>query len=188
MIKKFIPLLLIFLLGLACGPVFQVKPRSTVDLPEINNKTANSSLILEAAILSEDKAVEIFDANLFLAGIIPLEVKLTNQNQTPVKFSEKDFTILDSKGRSFSCIKDKDVINKLLDYYKIKAYNPYSHDKLKEKFFTHSLSLKESFGLDETRQGLLYFKIGKEKAVGQGLKLNFKNKKISQDSLLLTLN
>lgn len=188
MLKKFIPLSLIFLLGLACGPVFQVKPRPTVDLPEINNKTANSNFILEAAILSEDKAVEIFDANLFLAGIIPLEVKLTNQIQNSVKFSEKDFTLLDSQGRSFRCIKDKDVINKLLDYYKIKAYNPYSHDKLKENFFTYSLSLKESFSPNETRQGLLYFKMGKEKTLGQGLKLSFKNKKISQNSLILTLN
>ncbi|MBI4851803.1 MAG: hypothetical protein HY819_08415 [Acidobacteria bacterium] len=143
---------------------------------------------MQAKLLSEDEIVEIFDGNLLLASIIAIEITLTNKNEQSIIFSEKDFSLLGEQGRVFSNIKDKDVLEKLLDYYKIRAYNPYSYEKMKANLLTHSLSLKTPFMLNESRRGLVFFSLKKTTTIPKGLELKLSRKKFFAESLLLKLD
>jgi hypothetical protein len=169
-------LLTILFITTACNTSFQIKPRQEVSLTKINAISSNFEP-LEAEILSEDKVVEVFDANLFLAGIIPIQVSLTNDNQQPLVFTEKDFVLIDSTGQKFNNIKAKDALDRVFDYYGITAYNIYSYETMKTNFLSHSLALKESFTPGEKRQGLLYFKFEKRSPIPKGLKLKLEKNK-----------
>lgn len=190
MLKKFIPLIIIFLCS--CSPTFQIKPRQDISITQknqnISKSVSNSKIEMQAKLLSEDEIVEIFDGNLLLASIIPIEITLTNKNEQSIIFSEKDFSLLGEQGRVFSNIKDKDVLEKLLDYYKIRAYNPYSYEKMKANLLTHSLSLKTPFMLNESRRGLVFFSLKKTRTIPKGLELKLSRKKFFAESLLLKLD
>ncbi len=186
MLKKFIPLI-VFFLFCACSPIFQVKPRQEVPLSKMEAKVSNNIIEMQAKILSEDQVVEDFDANLILAGTIPIQITITNQTQQPIVFIEKDFSLLDFNGQQLSNLKAKEALESLLDYYKIRAYNPYSYEKIQTNFLTHSLLLKEALMPNESRSGLLYFKLKKATST-KGLKLKLSRKKIFAESLILALN
>lgn len=184
--KKFIPLI-IFLLFCSCSPAFQVKPRQEVIYSETNNKIFNSIIELKAKLLSEDQIVEIFDGNLFLVGTIPIQVTLTNKTEQNIIFTEKDFSLVNPKGESFNNLKPKDAFESLFDYYKIRAYNPSSYEKMKDNFLTHSLNLKDPFSPNESRSGLLFFKIKKASPSPKGLELKLTQKKLFSENLTITL-
>ncbi|KAF0240086.1 MAG: hypothetical protein FD167_4248 [bacterium] len=184
MLKKFIPLI-VFVLFCACGPTFQVKPRQEVAFSQMNHKISNNIIEMQAKLLSEDQIIETFDANLLLAGIIPIQVTITNQTQQSIVFMEKDFSVIDSQGQSITNLNAKDALERLFDYYKIRAYNPYSYEKMQANFLTHSLSL--ALMPNESRSGLLYFKPEKANST-KGLKLKLTRKKIFIESLILKLS
>jgi hypothetical protein len=192
MIKKFIPLIVLFC---ACSPTFQIKPKQEVPILESNNKTisdlntaTNQILEMQASPLSEDQIIEIFDGNLLLAGTIPIDVTLSNKSKTAILFTEKDFSLTDPQGQKFSNLKAKDAFESLFDYYKIKAYNPASYEKIKANFLTHSINLKDPILPDENRKGLLFFKLKKGKTISKKLELQLSRKKIFTDNLKIVLN
>lgn len=186
MLKKFIPIIIIFLSS--CSPTFQIKPSQEVTLSQTDQKTSNNMVEIQAGLLSEDQVVEIFDANLFLARVIPIQITITNLSQQPIIFSEKDFSLIDSQGKPINSLKAKDALESLLDYYKIRAYNPYSYEKMQANFLTHSIVLKETLMPNEKRSGLLYFKVKKnESFITKGLNLVLR-KKTFAESLRLTIN
>lgn len=191
MLKKFIPLTIFFLLC-SCSstfrPIFQVKPRQEVPLLEASNKASNIVVEVEAKLLPEDLVVEIFDGNLFLAGTIPIQITLTNKSQLNIAFMEKDFSLLSSQGETFTNLKAEDAFESLFDYYKIRAYNPYSYEKVKEDFLTHRLKLKDPFLPNESRSGLLFFKTKKAKTIPKNLQLKLTGKKLFSESLILHLD
>lgn len=180
--KKLI-FLIFFLILPACNTSFQIKPRQEVSLSQPSNISSsaipNTTTPLQAQLLSEDKVVEVFDANLFLSGVLPVQISFTNNSQEFLTLQEKDFTLLDLTGRRFSNIKAKDVLNRVFDYYGITAYNIYSYETMKTNFLSHSIVLNEAIKPGETRQGLLYFKFEKRSSIPKGLKIKLEGKKLT---------
>lgn len=184
--KIFIPLIVIFFC--CCSPPFQVKPRQDVTFSEITHKTSNDLVQLQAEILSEDQIVEIFDGNLLLAGSIPIKITIVNKSQQSLAFTEKDFSLSNGSKQRFSKLKPSDALESLFKYYKIKAYSPYSYEKIKVAFSTHSLSLEEAFTPNESRSGMIYFKIKPSSPLPKGLQLKLVKEKMLKEGLTISLN
>jgi len=99
-------LMIVSALGLiGCGKPFDVKPRTTVQpLPAANNAAtiAGNGLTLSGEIIKdEDYLYDTFDANLILAGILPIRVKLQNAGTEKVEVKDAKFTLLDASNHAF---------------------------------------------------------------------------------------
>src|SRR5205807_2624484 len=88
-----------------------------------------------------DEAVQLFDGNLYLTGIIPVRVALTNLAEQPATITNAQFQLIDQKGTKFKQIKAQDALSRMIKYYGIRYYNVALYDDMKARFLTHSITL-----------------------------------------------
>ena len=78
--------LLLFLPAAGCGALYKVKPVVEAPLPETAREGEAGGLRLRAApLLTDEESQELFEANLPLAGILPVKAEITNQGSAPVE-------------------------------------------------------------------------------------------------------
>jgi hypothetical protein len=176
MVRSFTRIAVLFLaiFSAACtGAPFKVMPRLEVPVEKIRGTSSNDKLEFRAELLEEDEAIELFDSNLWLAGIIPVRVAITNRANEVVDIDKVEFKLTDKTGRRFSLIKAKDVMKQLFKYYNIRLYSYEPEKEMRARFLTHSLSLEDRLQPAESLQGLIYFKYVKESSKPEGLQLQF---------------
>jgi hypothetical protein len=170
-----------------CGKPFNVKPRPAV----IDSKaTAKVSLKAEgesqgvaiqaAAITDEDYLYDTFEANLILAGVLPVQLKLTNNGSKDAELKRSKLEMR-AGNRSYKLITSHKAYKRLMSYYGISIYNKHGHKESRADFDTHAFDMKKSLAPGESREGLLYFAIPTE--LIQSGSLNLLARKLSAGSV-----
>src|SRR5689334_3358428 len=103
---------LLFSLGLAfclldtmscSGSLFKVKPAA--DLPPLpansHSTEAGGVTVRVAPLLTDERSQELFEANLPLAGVLPVRVELIFQNGATVEMKKVKFRLRDSQNREW---------------------------------------------------------------------------------------
>jgi len=165
--------LAIYLLGLmlmlaaaGCGALYKVKPVVEAPLPETARAGEAGGLRLRAApLLTDEESQELFEANLPLAGILPIKAEITNQGSAPVELKKARFRLRDAEGREWKLRSVKDAVSRILTSDRITLYNPRSRAEFERAVEAYVLDTKRPLAPQERRQGLIFFQTPKKEEV-----------------------
>jgi hypothetical protein len=155
------------LFAAACGgSLYKVKPVVQAPIPEGAAGAAVGGVRLRAVpLLSDEEVQELFEANLLLAGVLPVRVEIGNQTQAPIDLKKSRFALRDAQERGWKTLAPKQAIARILDYYAVYAYNPSSRKKFEEDFRSHALATETPLAAGEQRSGLIFFQTPKKEPV-----------------------
>ncbi len=181
------------------GKPFNVKTKPDVaaqpdvqPAPGSGAKAESVGLSIEAAaILDEDFLYETFDANLILAGVLPVRLKLTNPGNDPVDLSRAKFEIR-AAGKNFKMLQARSAYGRLISYYGITTYSKEGYNESRDDFVSYSIDFKAPLAPGESRAGLIFFAVPGDTARGSGLTLRAerlnRRSKNSKEAVELKLN
>lgn len=156
--------LLTFALVFSCacsGPLFKVKP--AVDLPAMsaNAHTANAGgvTVRTAPLLTDEENQELFEANLPLAGVLPVRIELDYETGgVPLELKRIKPQLRDKDGHAWKLLSPKDATARILKANDIYLYNPNSRKAFEKEFGAYGIDLKTPLSAGERRrQGFLFF-------------------------------
>jgi hypothetical protein len=157
---------MLFLLATGCGALYKVKPVVEAPLPDSARKGEAGGLRLRAApLLTDEESQELFEANLPLAGLLPVKVEITNQGSAPVEIKQARFRLRDAQGREWKLRSAKDAVSRILSSDKVTLYNPRSRAEFEEALRAYALDTKRALAASERRQGLIFFQAPKKEQV-----------------------
>ena len=112
------------LLGSGCATKpFNVKSRLASPPASFTARAAVGSIMLQAAVIrDEDYMQTTFDANLILAGILPVKLVLQNGGSVPVRLKSMRFS-LSAGGQRLEPMEPRDAFKRLMGYYRIRVYS-----------------------------------------------------------------
>jgi len=149
-----------------CGSLYKVKPVVEAPLPETARNGEAGGLRLRAApLLTDEESQELFEANLPLAGLLPVKVEMSNQGSEPVELKRARFRVRDAEGREWKMRSAKDVVSRILSDNNITLYNPRSRKAFETAVRAYALDTTRPLGAAERRQGLLFFQTPKKEQV-----------------------
>ena len=170
------PLLLAILVFLAvitpgCKP-FNVKPR--VQVPGAANGAraeANGVTIVASVIRDEDWLNDTFDANLILAGIVPVRVELKNATQLQMDLSKVRFELKTEHGQRFGAVDSERAFKQALSFYELSAWSKTLYKESRADFVSYGLDTKTPAAAGESRIGLVFFLVPGGGAFARGFTL-----------------
>ena len=149
-------------LSTACtGALFKVKP--AVELPALpsNARTASAGgvTVRTAPLLTDEESQELFEANLPLAGVLPLRVELEYETGgVPLELKKARPHVRDSAGREWKMLAPKQAVSRILKANDIYVYNPNSRKTFEKEFGAYGLDMKTPLtNAERRRQGFLFF-------------------------------
>jgi hypothetical protein len=163
------------LLTVSCAStLFKVKP--AIELPPLsgNVKTASAGgvTIRVAPLLTDEESQELFEANLPLAGVLPVRLELVFESGVPVETKRVRFRLRDGAGREWKTLPAKAAVSRILKANEVFAYNPNSRKQFEKEFAAYAIELKEPLSSsDRSRRGFLFFQAPKNEAVESPLGL-----------------
>ncbi len=165
-------LLLTALLLSACGKPFNVKPRPDTPPPMAGASAVASSIKLEAElVMDEDYLYDTFEANLLMAGILPVRVKITNRATERVSLKKSRFEIRSDEPHAYKAIKAGEAFNRVFAFYGISLYTKRGYKESKSDFLSHAIDLSAPIAAGESREGLMFFHVPDRIARSGGLRL-----------------
>jgi hypothetical protein len=136
---------------------------------------AKSGLVAAARALTGDETMEQFDANLLLAGLVVVDVRLANHTVEPVQLGALRWELNDSSGTIYKLLAPKQALARVMSYYGKRLYQPAAYQQTLEKYETLALPLSTSsnaiLAQQEERRGFLFFETKYEATGVSGLTL-----------------
>ncbi|MFY9574443.1 MAG: hypothetical protein WAV20_23835 [Blastocatellia bacterium] len=165
------------ILGLAavasgCGKPFNIKTQPDLPPAHYAAKVAAGSVTIQAQpVTDEDFLYERFDANLILAGVLPVRVILSNSGAEALDIKKTRFEIRPSQGRPGRAINERQAFKKLISYYEISTYSKTGYKESLEEFSAHGLDTRTPLSPGQSRDGLVFFSMPADAARAGGLTL-----------------
>ena len=154
------------------GKPFNVK--SDVVLPALAGAAvgeAGGVRMQAAAVGDEDYLLATFDANLILAGVLPVNLTVTNQTAAPLDLRKARFEVRSTDGHVYKVADSKRAFARLIKYYGISTYNKSGYKKSREDFAAYAFDTAKPLPMGESRQGMLFFVVPDGVIRAAGLKL-----------------
>lgn len=142
------------------GRLYRVKP--VVELPPLTGDLKRGSgggvNVIVAPLLTDEESQDLFEANLPLAGVLPLRIELNHESGVPVEVKRARFRLRDGAGKEWKLLTPKQAISRVLKTNEVYAYNPNSRKQFEEEFGAYGLDTKTPLSsTDRRRQGFLFF-------------------------------
>lgn len=186
--------LLMFALMAGCASKpFNVKP-APGNPPVTHPATIDhEGLSIEAAALTdEDYLYQTFEANLLLAGVLPVKVTMTNQTAEPIDVKKARFEISAPGSRVYKSVTGEKAFKRVFSYYDFTLYNKEGYKESKKDFSAYAFDLTTPLGVGQSRSGLIFFITPPEMTRAQQLTLAARRliskEKKSDPGLILKLN
>lgn len=159
-------LLVLAILTASCGgSLYKVKPK--IDAPVTGGRDASAAgfSVRAVPLLTDEESQELFEANLPLAGLLPVRVEIGNESAAPLSFKRVRFQLRDADGRVWKLRSPKQVVSRILKDNAIYLYNPNSRKKFEVGMSAHAFDLATPLETGQQRRGLLFFQTEKKEAV-----------------------
>ncbi|HEX7998412.1 MAG TPA: hypothetical protein VF528_08480 [Pyrinomonadaceae bacterium] len=164
---KLLLLLLPLIAGASCGgSLYKVKPvvNAPVNVPA--GRAAAGGIELRAVpLLTDEESQRLFEANLLLAGLLPVRVELSNESGAPLDFKRVRFRLRAESGKDWKYRNAKQAVSRILDANQVFLYNPNSRTAFEAAFRAHALDLQTPLAANQSRRGLIFFQTPKKDAV-----------------------
>lgn len=131
-------------------------------------------LRIGARALDSDGAFEAFSANLPLAGVMAVEVDLSNNSSAAVKMKKLKFELSGGSGEKFKRISSKKALSRVMDYYGVSFYRKDARARTREDYNAVELKTDGELNPQEERRGYVFFRIPAETDIPSPLVLNIK--------------
>ncbi len=156
----------LLLLMAGCGALYKVKPVVEGPLPDTAREAEAGALRLRAApLFADEESQELFEANLPLAGLLPIRVEIINGGDAPVDIKSARFRLRDAEGQEWKFRTARQAVSRILTANKITLYNPRSRAQFEEAIKTYALDTTRPLAPSERRRGLIFFQTAKKEAV-----------------------
>ena len=159
----------VLLLTTSCvGSLYKVKP--VVDLPplagDVKSASAGGVTVRVAPLLSDEESQELFEANLPLAGILPVRLELAFDSGIAVETKKVRFRLRDGDGREWKLLSPKTAVSHILKANDVYAYNPNSRKQFEKEFVAYGIDLTSPLSdSDRRHQGFVFFETPKKEPV-----------------------
>ena len=138
------------------------KVESPNDLPafpasaEIVN--LGSLSVRAAPLLTDEETQELFEANLQLAGVLPVRVEMTHNSGDSIELKKIKFRLQDSSSTQWKQLSAKQAVSRILKANDVFAYNPHARKTFEEDVRAYEFNARTTLTHDERRRhGLIFF-------------------------------
>ena len=140
-----------------CGKPFIVQPKPGKGEGGYSNRTERAGVTVEAAALTDEDALyDTFEANVILAGLLPVRAKITNSGTETIAVSKASFEVQVGGKQRFKAVRASKAYDRLISFYGISIYTKRGYNQSKEDFSAYALDVKKSLAAGESREGLLF--------------------------------
>jgi hypothetical protein len=161
-----LPLILV-----ACGgKLYKVAPLPSAP-PEISTNNAGG-LNIGAVALDGQQSYERFEANLPLAGVIAVDVKMINTSDVTIPVRSLRFDLRDGAGAQLKRLTPKNALGEVMKYYGVNFYAKVAYRRTLEDY--ESVALKQESAIESGGElrGIVFFQTKRETASVDGLILS----------------
>jgi hypothetical protein len=154
----------------SCGKatLFKVQPfEGLPPMPSSAHSVDVGSLTFRAApLLTDEESQELFEANLQLAGLLPIRIEINHNSGEPIELRKLKLTLHSANGEEWKTLPAKKAIARILSDNDIYAYNPASRKTFAKEFSAYELNLKEPLThAERKRGGFLFFQSPRKESV-----------------------
>lgn len=144
------------------GSLYKVKPK--IDAPVTGGRDASAAGLSVRAVplLADEESQELFEANLPLAGLLPVRLEIANESGTPLSFKKVRFSLREAEGLKWKLRSPKQAVSRILTDNQIYLYNPNSRKKFEEAVAEHAFDLSTPLEPGKQRRGLIFFQSEKK--------------------------
>ena len=173
------PILLVA--GCGGGSLYKVKPVVEAPVTDAAGSARVGGINVRAVpLLTDEENQELFEANLPLAGLLPLRVEIINEGTGAVALERARFRLRDGEGREWKARSAKQAVSRILTANGVYFYNPRARKRFEEAVSAHALNTKTPLAPSERRQGLIFFQTPKKEPVESPRALTFTIEKLPQ--------
>lgn len=148
------------------GSLYKVKPVVQAPVNTTSNAATAGGIRLRAVpLLTDEESQRLFEANLLLAGLLPVRVELGNESSDALVFKRVRFRLRDQTGKEWKYRTAKQAVSRILDANQVYLYNPNSRAAFETAFRSHAFDLETPLAASQSRQGLIFFQTPKKEAV-----------------------
>jgi hypothetical protein len=150
----------------ACGgSLYKVKPKIDAPVEGGREGSAGGFTVRAAPLLADEESQDLFEANLPLAGLLPVNLEINNESGAPLSFKRVRFHLRDGEGREWKLRSTKQVVSRILTDNAIYLYNPNSRKKFEAGVAEHGFDLSTVLEAGRRRRGLVFFQTPKKGSV-----------------------
>jgi hypothetical protein len=122
-----------------------------------------SDLTIRATVLAEEEAqLDLFRANLLLAGLLPIYLEMTNRGEAVIELRQARVEAQDENGNRLIPRPPKHALRHLFEYYDVTAYRIASREELERAFTEIAFAFAPALVPGETRRGMLFLALAGE--------------------------
>jgi hypothetical protein len=160
---------LVSIAATACSSsLYKVKPPEALARMPATAATADvGSVTFRAApLLTDEETQELFEANLQLAGLLPVRLEVRHNGGEPLVLKKLKFKLRDDSGTEWKLVSGKQAVSRILSANAVFAYNPNSRKAFEKEFRAYDFDLKAPLThAERQRQGLIIFLSPKKEPV-----------------------
>lgn len=167
--KLFVPALACLVLSACSGQLYKVATPPKIAPPSL--AAAATGLSAAARAINSDEAMEQFDANLLLAGLVAVDVRLANRAAAPTQFALLRPELHDSSNTLFKLLTPKLALKRVMRYYGNRLYAKAAYAQTLASYEALALPLTATLAQEEERRGFLFFETKADATTLNGLTL-----------------
>ena len=162
---------LLLVLAACGGRLYKVAPLPASDPPEISMGNGGG-MDIGAVALDGERSYERFEANLPLAGVIAVDVRMINKSEETIRTNSLKFELRNASGAALKPIAPKKALGAVMDYYGDKFYAKVAYRRTLEDY--ESVSLKQGSAIEPEGElrGIVFFQTKRETTSVDGLILS----------------
>src|SRR5262245_53356554 len=156
----------------ACGGrLYKVAPLPTSVPPEISMGNG-VGLDVGAVALDGERSYERFGANLPLAGVIAVDVRMINKSESTIMTNSLRFELRNPSGDPLKRLAPKKALSAVMKYYGDKFYAKVAYRRTLEDY--ESVALKQGDAIEPERgiRGIVFFQTKRETTSIDGMILS----------------
>lgn len=148
------------------GQLYKVAP-----LPAPSQLTVGE-MGIGAAVLDGDRSLERFEANLPMAGVLPVEVSLVGQANEAPRLADWQFEVRDAAGQVCRRLAPEKALRRVMKFYGNNFYPIAARKRTEEDY--RAIALGASGDSTGEMRGMLFFEIPPQAPLSTGFSLTVK--------------
>ncbi|MBL8166554.1 MAG: hypothetical protein JNJ50_00275 [Acidobacteria bacterium] len=155
-------------------------PLPTSTPPELSAHSS-TELKVGATVLDGDRSLEQFEANLPLAGVIAVDVRVANATGTIIPGGKLKYSLRDASGKTLKQLAAKKALKRVMKYYGDSFYAIAAYQRTLADYEALALPQSAPLNVQDERRGLLFFEAPRNSPNGRGFTLTVSGLKAPLD-------
>ena len=152
--------LLLLGLGTGCGQLYRVSPLVKTAGDLVTGRLGD--VMIEARGLAGDRSLEQFEGNLPMAGVLAVEVRVSNRGPASLALPEIEYLLKDSAGTECQPLTPARALTRVMKFYGNRIYQVEAHRETVRSYERIALRRAGELAAGEEAGGILFFAIPRQ--------------------------